>query len=65
LPPEEKRGAGEALNKFKTEIQRALSEIEERCQRPEVENPLTDLTLPGKKSTGESPHPTKLFFREK
>ncbi|HPP24469.1 MAG TPA: hypothetical protein PK973_06775, partial [Candidatus Saccharicenans sp.] len=26
LPPDDKRSAGEALNKFKTEIQQALSE---------------------------------------
>jgi len=64
LPPEEKRGAGEALNKFKTEIQQALSELEERCQRPEVEKPLTDLTLPGEKIYWGAPHPLTLFQRK-
>jgi phenylalanyl-tRNA synthetase alpha chain len=64
LPPQEKKRAGKALNDFKEEIQKLLTELEEKCRTEEPVRLVEDLTLPGKKLYWGSPHPITLFQRE-
>jgi len=64
LLPEERKSAGKALNEFKEEIQKLLTELEEKCQTQKPVRLVEDLTLPGKKLYWGSPHPITLFQRE-
>lgn len=64
LPLEEKKAAGKALNEFKEEIQKLMTELEQKCQTRKPERLIDDLTQPGRKLYWGSPHPITLFQRE-
>jgi len=64
LSPQERKRAGKALNDFKEEIQKLLTELEEKFRTEKPVRLVEDLTLPGKKLYWGSPHPITLFQRE-